>query len=132
MLEESEYESYKEKQLNLLHNGVVHLLLDVIMMRNTNDEDGDLADMSLEVLDEVQLGGNVQVRKVLYSYVVEKDLDGRFLNCLTRRMTRSMGSIVEAKNFGVLGNHGANVSKAPSFFFLFFFSSLFLMHMSVL
>jgi len=104
-------QSYVDKQLALLDNGIVQLLLEVIIMRNSDEEDGDLADMSLEVLDEVQLGGNEQVRQVLYDYTVTKDVDGRLLQCLTSRIERSIDSIVEAKNFGVLGNEGDNMTE---------------------
>jgi hypothetical protein len=83
----------------------------------------------LNVLDEVQLGGNNAVRKVIYDYMVNKDVDGRLLQVLSHRMERSIEEIVEAKNMGILGAKGDNVSVVvvllPSFFFCIYVAVIF-------
>lgn len=110
-LTEKERQVYYDKQLNLLDNGAVHLLLDVIMMRNIDEEEGGIADICFDVLDEIQLGGNNAVRETIYEYMVYKDVDGRVLRIIAYRMNRCMRDLSECKNMGALGAKGEFINS---------------------
>jgi len=68
---------FVNKQLTLMKHGCVELMGRIMMTQDTA-EDGDLADEALEVLDELQHGGNLKVRKCLYDLLSKEDMEGRF------------------------------------------------------
>ena len=65
--------------------------------------------MAIELLDELQHGGNIPVRKTLYQLLVTLDTDARFLQYITRRLERTFSGYKDQKKFGILGHYGENV-----------------------
>lgn len=101
---------FVNKQHTLMKHGCVELMARIMMSQDTA-EDGDLADEALEVLGELQHGGNLKVRKSLYDLLSKEDMEGRFLLHLTGRMLASNAKLNEAKSFGLLGASGAHLTE---------------------
>jgi len=107
-LDEDELAEYVSKQVKLNELGVTVLLAKITSSFDDISPDS-LPDNAIELLVEMLNGGNSAVASTLYSYIVELDMEGKFINHLAMRLEASAKGIKEYRDRGFFGVAEATV-----------------------
>mmetsp|Transcript_51526 Transcript_51526/g.103483 ORF Transcript_51526/g.103483 Transcript_51526/m.103483 type:complete len:394 (+) Transcript_51526:65-1246(+) len=106
LLSAKSHAAFVAKQHMLTRLGCVEVCARVMMGSNEKSSDGDLADEALEVLDELNHGGDVKVRKCLFDLITTEDKEGRFLAHLAVRMENANTTLEELREGRVASSQG--------------------------
>ena len=96
-LDESRRKQYIERQNNLNRHGIATLMAE-ILTSNRVGQDGDFADMAVELLAEMLEGGNKNVQQSIFLFVTTKDPKGAFLSHIKDRLGRAERAVRERKD----------------------------------
>ena len=92
-----EKKKYVDRQNSLNRHGAAGLMAEILTI-NRVGQDGDFADMAIELLAEMLNGGNKDVQQAIFNFATTQDPKGSFLSHIKDRLSRGERAVRERRD----------------------------------